>query len=72
MSKAWCNSNKGNRVSAWFKDRGVPFPPYNLRHAYAVRQIMYGLDLSIAARMMGHSVKEHTDTYHRWITDSQQ
>lgn len=71
-SESWCNSNKGNQVSTWFKDHEVPFPPYNLRHAYAVRQIMYGLDLSVAARMMGHSVKQHTDTYHRWITDAQQ
>lgn len=71
-SEAWCNSNKGNQASAWFLTHGVPFPPYNLRHAYAVRQILYGLDLSIAARMMGHSVKQHTDTYHRWITDVQQ
>ena len=71
-SEAWCNSNKGNQASAWFLTHSVPFPPYNLRHAYAVRQIMYGLDLSIAARMMGHSVKQHTDTYHRWITDAQQ
>ncbi len=72
QSQAWCNSNKGNQVSDWFSTHGVPFPPYNLRHAYAVRQILYGLDLSIAARMMGHSVKQHTDTYHRWITDAQQ
>jgi len=71
-SDAWCNSNKGNQVSAWFLLHSVPFPPYNLRHAYAVRQILYGLDLSVAARMMGHSVSEHTDTYHRWITDNHQ
>jgi integrase len=71
-SEAWCNSNKGNLASAWFLTHGVPFPPYNLRHAYAVRQILYGLDLSVAAQMMGHSVKQHTDTYHRWITDTQQ
>ena len=71
-SKAWCNTNKGNQASAWFLTHGVPFPPYNLRHAYAVRQILYGLELSVAARMMGHSVEQHTNTYHRWITDAQQ
>jgi integrase len=71
-SEASCNSTKGNQASAWFLTHGIPFPPYNLRHAYAVRQILYGLDLSIAARMMGHSVKQHTNTYHRWITDAQQ
>lgn len=71
-SEAWCNSNKGNQASAWFLTHNVPFNPYDIRHSYAVRQIMYGLDLSVAARMMGHSVKQHTDTYHRWITDAQQ
>lgn len=71
-SNGWCNSNKGGQASAWFATHDIPFRPYDLRHCYAVRQIMYGLDLSVAARMMGHSVKQHADTYHRWITDAQQ
>ena len=50
-----------------FQKFGVPFPPYHLRHAWAVRTLLMGLDVSLAAKQMGHSVKIHTDTYHYWI-----
>jgi integrase len=50
-----------------FRDYCIPFPPYNLRHAWAVRTLLMGLDVSLAAKQMGHSVKVHTDTYHYWI-----
>ncbi|MBF2036120.1 MAG: site-specific integrase [Leptolyngbyaceae cyanobacterium T60_A2020_046] len=58
----------GQRVSVQFRRYGVPFSPYDLRHAWAVRTILIGLPDTVAARMMGHSVHIHTRTYHRWIT----
>ena len=58
----------GQQVAIQFKRYGLPFSPYNLRHAWAVRTIHFGLPDTVAARMMGHSVAIHTRTYHRWIT----
>lgn len=64
----------GQQVSLQFKRYQLPFSPYDLRHAWAVRTILFGLPDTVAARMMGHSVAIHTRTYHRWITrrDQQQ
>jgi integrase len=58
----------GQQVALQFKRYGLPFSPYDLRHAWAVRTIHFGLSDTVAARMMGHSVAIHTRTYHRWIT----
>ncbi|MGF1569887.1 MAG: site-specific integrase [Nodosilinea sp.] len=58
----------GQQVSTQFRRYQVPFSPYDLRHAWAVRTIHFGLPDTVAARMMGHSVAIHTRTYHRWIT----
>ncbi|MFM7472285.1 MAG: site-specific integrase [Nodosilinea sp.] len=58
----------GQQVSIQFKRYDIPFSPYDLRHAWAVRTIHFGLPDTVAARMMGHSVAIHTHTYHRWIT----
>jgi len=64
----------GQRVAEQFHRYGLPFTPYDLRHAWAVRTIHIGLPDTVAARMMGHSVAIHTRTYHHWITrrDQQQ
>lgn len=58
----------GQRVSAQFRRYDLPFSPYDLRHAWAVRTIHAGIPDTVAARMMGHSVAIHTRTYHRWIS----
>ena len=58
----------GQQVSRQFKRYEIPFSPYDLRHAWAVRTIHVGLPDTVAARMMGHSTAIHTRTYHRWIT----
>lgn len=47
----------------------IPFKVYDLRHAWAVRTLEYGIDISLAAKQMGHSLSSHTDLYHTWITD---
>lgn len=62
----------GQRVTSQFRRYGIPFSPYDLRHAWAVRTIHFGLSDTVAARMMGHSVAVHTRTYHQWITHRDQ
>ena len=59
----------GRNVHMAFRRYDVGFPPYVLRHAWAVRSIHVGMNQSIAAQMMGHSVSEHTDTYHFYMTE---
>lgn len=61
------NKDFGSRITHAFKRLQVPFSPYNLRHAWAVRSLEFGLDLSLAAAQMGHSVRVHSETYHHWI-----
>lgn len=58
----------GQKVTTQLRRYGLPFKPYDLRHAWAVRTIHVGLPDTVAAQMMGHSVAIHTQTYHRWIT----
>jgi len=51
----------------YLHDRGpVPFPLYNLRHAYAIRLFQKGIPSDIGARLMGHSEAVHRSTYKRW------
>ncbi len=64
--------NIGKRVTEQFKRYQLNIKPYDLRHAYAVRTILYDLPDTVAARMMGHSVNLHTKTYHHWITKRDQ
>ncbi|HEY9887670.1 MAG TPA: hypothetical protein V6D02_04670, partial [Candidatus Obscuribacterales bacterium] len=58
----------GQQVTLQFRRYGVPFAPYDLRHAWAVRTILLGVPDTVAARMMGQSVAIHNRTSHRWIT----
>ncbi|MDV3348563.1 site-specific integrase [Leptolyngbyaceae cyanobacterium CCMR0082] len=58
----------GQQVTTQFRRYKIPFSPYDLRHAWAVRTILMGLPDAVAARMMGHSVQVHNRTYHRWMT----
>ncbi|MEL6383668.1 MAG: site-specific integrase [Cyanobacteria bacterium J06626_18] len=58
----------GQQVTLQFRRYDIPFTPYDLRHAWAVRTILMGLPDTVAACMMGHSVAIHNRTYHRWIT----
>lgn len=62
------NSELGNRVTKAFAKYKIPFSPYNLRHAWAVRSLEFGLDISLASAQMGHSVAVHSKIYHHWIT----
>jgi hypothetical protein len=59
----------GNKVTRQLKRYGIPFPSYDLRHAYAIRaSVTFGLPVTTAAVLMGHSPKIHLEKYHRHIT----
>ena len=64
--------NIGKKITDQFKRYSLQIKPYDLRHAWAVRTIFYDLPDTVAARMMGHSVNLHTQTYHHWITKRDQ
>ncbi len=64
--------NIGKRITDQFKRYCINIKPYDLRHAWAVRTIFYDLPDTVAARMMGHSVSLHNQTYHHWITKRDQ
>ena len=64
--------NIGKKITNQFKRYSLQIKPYDLRHAWAVRTIFYDLPDTVAARMMGHSVSLHTQTYHHWITKRDQ
>jgi integrase len=68
--RARSNQELGRRISEAFKRWGIGVLPYDLRHAWAVRAICRGLDVSAAVRMMGHSLAVHNKTYQRWLTDA--
>ena len=64
------NSAIGGTVSQRFRRNDkLPFKVYDLRHAWAVRSLDYGIDISLAAKQMGHSLKVHSEMYHTWISD---
>lgn len=63
------NSAIGGTVSQRFRrNDGLPFKVYDLRHAWAIRTLEYGLDISLAAQQMGHSLSVHSSLYHTWIS----
>lgn len=58
----------GKRVTVAFWRRDVPFNPYDLRHAYAIRaSVIFNLPVAVAAAWMGHSPSVYLQTYQRWI-----
>jgi hypothetical protein len=42
---------------------GMPFDLYDLRHQYAYQTTLHNLDPRMACKMMGHSLKTHTEIY---------
>ncbi|MEM9926761.1 MAG: site-specific integrase [Cyanobacteria bacterium P01_D01_bin.50] len=63
------NDKLGATVSQKFRQLNLSFRPYDLRHAWAIRSLLYGVDVSLSAQMMGHSLKIHTETYQYWINE---
>lgn len=61
----------GQRINRQFDRYKIPFLPYDLRHAYAIRgSVVAGMDESAMAQMMGHSPHVHHNIYHRWLSDA--
>jgi len=50
-----------------FERDGVEIRLYQLRHAYAIRLFEKGVTADLAAKLMGHSVSVHEQTYRRWL-----
>ncbi|AFY57282.1 hypothetical protein Riv7116_4872 [Rivularia sp. PCC 7116] len=64
------NAKLGTKVSGFFYDFKIPFPPYNLRHCYARRCFEFGFTPDFGAKLMGHSVTTHCKTYRAWIDEA--
>jgi len=71
MEKAKRDTQFSNYIHSHLRRKyKVPFQPYDLRHAYAVRvHNVFGLSEAVGARLMGHSVDVHLSTYQRWLGD---
>lgn len=62
----------GQRVCQYFNRRKLPFSPYDLRHAYAIRgTLQYKIPVVTMAAWMGHQPSVHWNTYNRWISGSE-
>ena len=62
------NQEYGIRIAQWVKRHDYGIVPYDLRHAWAARTAVMGLDPAIAAKMMGHDLSVHTKVYHQFIS----
>jgi integrase len=67
-----CHADFGDRVCKFFARSPMDFRAYDLRHAWAIRAISFGLDTSLAAKQMGHSLATHTQTYHLALNEREQ
>ena len=54
-------------ISNNFKRSKIPFQPYDLRHACAIRAHLQGMPIKAAADNLGHSVEMHTKVYQQWF-----
>lgn len=66
------NRDMGETVTRYFRRANMQFSPYDLRHAWAIRSLEYGIDISLAAKQMGHSLQVHSRLYHSWIDEQAQ
>ena len=67
INLARSNSKIGHSVTEYLSPK-LPFTPYDLRHAWAVRTVSFGWPDALAAQQMGHSLSVHNQTYQRWIS----
>ena len=52
----------------WFRFVEIPFQPYDLRHAWAIRAHLMGIPIKAAADNLGNSVNMHTSIYQKWFS----
>jgi integrase len=69
LSENLSNISLGNKISIGFNQRSLGVVPYGLRDAYAVRCAVYGVDSTIAAKWMGHSIDIHVRNYQKYIDE---
>ncbi len=63
----------GERAATQFLRYKLPFAPYDLRHAFAIRlSLDFKLPVAIAAKEMGHSPATYLRHYQRWISGAEQ
>ncbi|MGB8688391.1 MAG: site-specific recombinase, partial [Microcoleus sp.] len=67
-----CHADFGDRVCKFFSRSPANFCAYDLRHAWAIRAMSFGLDATLAAKQMGHSLATHTQTYHLALNEREQ
>ena len=67
-----CHADFGARVCKFFARSSATFHAYDLRHAWAIRAVSLGLDSSLAAKQMGHSLAVHSKTYHLALNEREQ
>jgi integrase len=61
----------GERMARQFKRCGIPFTPYDTRHAYAIRSsVAYKIPISVSAAHMGHSPEVHLRTYNKHLSEA--
>jgi integrase len=58
-----------NSFAERMRYKNVGFQPYDLRHSYAIRGRKLGFNIDNLAKWMGHSLKEHTQTYQKYWPD---
>ena len=63
-----CVSMQFNRART---EAGIQYPAYNVRHAWAIDSIKRGTNIRLAARSLGHTVREHEETYLHWISEAE-
>jgi integrase len=67
------NREYGERAATQFLRYEMPFAPYDLRHAFAIRlSLDFKLPPAIAAKEMGHSPATYLRHYQRWISGAEQ
>lgn len=75
LLKSYCYETKStttlcarvSHLSWFFKKYNLPFKPYDLRHACAIRAHLQRVPIKAAADNLGHTVEVHTKTYQRWF-----
>jgi hypothetical protein len=68
VDKTGSYESLGDKVARQFRRYKIPFPPYDLRHAYAIRaSVIFGLPETTTSGLMGHSLQIHTQRYHKHI-----
>ncbi|NEZ64330.1 hypothetical protein D0962_16275 [Leptolyngbyaceae cyanobacterium CCMR0082] len=60
--------NLGRKINTQFRRYKMPFSPYDLRHAWAIRStVLFRVPETVSAQLLGHTPDVHLKIYQRWI-----